>query len=251
MDIAVLFHGRLRDNEKHNTTKISEFVKNNFKTNDLNVTFYGHFWDEDENKTRYLDYCDSENMVVESNLKYHDKINKIVSQVTTYIDADESIQRNGGRGCINRLFGQVSKLISINKAIQLIPENKKYEYVYIYRPDYICWDTVVHPKSIQKNTFYLNKHGIFESGGESIFVLHQSNLILFKEMLERLEDINNKFVPQCHYWFYNYFVNIKKLNFELLDYNVGVNCEQLSLMYLYYNPNNNIHQLIKSFNYFL
>lgn len=254
MKVAVLFHGRLRPNETNHLGPISQLVKQHFTNHFNDVTYYGHFWDSSENKSKYNGYCDDENMIVESNETYQDYINGIKTNVLSYMDNDDYIKAIGpisANHCVGRMYAQISKLISINKVADiLLSKNIQYDIIYIYRPDYIVYEEFHNELPAIDEYFCLNKHNEKISSGDNIFIVTQTNLCMFKDMLEHLLNKENKLVPCYHYWFYHYFVNIRNLKPYLLTYDVGKNCEQISLMKLYYNESNQIHKLLKTFNYF-
>ena len=235
MNIAVLFHGRLRDHELKYKTQISELVLRHFRTtySKFHVDFFGHIWDEnDEDYTMYGD-----NIITTKNCDYYNSINNIYK-----------LTLNSNYDCWTktRAKSQISNLISICKAIELFEETKKttiYNYVILFRPDYIVWENIEVPININKDTFYLNKHGHKKESGESIFILHSNKLHYFKDLLNDIT-IGNV-IPQTHFFYYNYFVNIKKMKYELLNYNVGNNCEQITLLHLYNEKYINLQKLLK------
>lgn len=239
MSIAVLFHGKLREHEVKYKNEISHLVMKHFVNcySAFCIDFYGHLWDEFNND--YSAY--SNNIVVESNIKYQVMINDI------YNHTDRSSENSWVK---SRAKAQISNLISICKAIDIVDNsNKKYDYVVIFRPDYIVWETIRVPSNIDENTIYINKHGPNKESGESIFILHRSKLIYFKDMLSDIIDGN--VIPKSHFFYYNYFVNLKKMKYEQLYYDVGSNCEQVTMLHMYYKTCIKLRNLINGFNHLL
>jgi hypothetical protein len=118
-----------------------------------------------------------------------------------------------------------------------------YNYIIIFRPDYIVWEKINVPINIDENTFYLNKHGPDIKSGESIFIIHQSKLKYFNDLLNDVE--NGNIIPESHNFYYKYFCKIKKMKCQLLNYDVGNNCEQVTILYRYYHNNINLKEYLK------
>jgi hypothetical protein len=138
------------------------------------------------------------------------------------------------------MFAQISNLISIGKVIDLFKESsaktqKVYEYVILFRYDYIVFETISVPISIDEDTFYLNKHGPHVTSGESVFIVSPNKLDYFKDLLKDIKETD--LFPILHYTYYDYFVNIKKMKYEILQYDVGINCEQVTILHEWYNSN--------------
>lgn len=230
-NIAVLFHGRLRECELQHRNDISKLVLNHFSRyySNYNIEYFGHIWCENN-----LDYtCYGNNIISESNIKYYNLINEMYNKSIHLLNERNSVYNTDS--VKERIFAQISNLISICKVIDLFNNVKtiSYDYVILFRYDYIVFKSITPPKTIDENTFYLNKHGQHNSSGESVFILSENKLNYFQELLQEISD--SKIIPIFHLFYYDYFVNVKKMNFEILDYDVGVNCEQVSLLYLYYN----------------
>jgi hypothetical protein len=228
-NIAVLFHGKLRDKELPYRNDISCLVLRHFNDNypNFNIDYFGHIWCENN-----LDYtCYGNNIISEKNTDYYDTINMAYNKCINVLNNSNSISNTDG--VKGRMFAQISNLISISKVIDLFNDKKKktYEYIILFRYDYIVFENIQILNSIDNDTFYLNKHGAYDTSGESVFILSENKLHYFQELLQNVLDA--KVIPVYHLYFYDYFVNVKKMNYKILDYNVGVNCEQVSLLHLH------------------
>ena len=234
MKVAVLFHGKFQENELKYKTQISNLVMKHFKTSyfQFHIDFFGHIWDE--NNDDYTMFGD--NIITEKNSDYNKIINDIYSH-THHSNSNSWVK--------NRAKAQISNLISICKVIELFQKIKKitYNYVILFRPDYIIWEKIEILSIINEDTLYINKHGDKIESGESVFILHENKLNLFKNLLNDIT-IGN-IIPQCHFFYYNYFIKIKKMKCKLLNYNVGNNCEQVTLLHMYYKNNINLQKFIK------
>ena len=236
MKVAVLFHGKFREHELKYKTQISNLVMKHFKTSyfQFHIDFFGHIWDE--NNGDYTMFGD--NIITEKNSDYNKIINDIYSHTHN---------SNSNSWVKNRAKSQISNLISICKAIDSFKTKtlniQDYNYVILFRPDYIVWEKIEIPLNINEDTFYINKHGDNIESGESIFILHENKLNLFKNLLNDVT-IGN-IIPECHFFYYNYFINIKKMSYKPLNYCVGNNCEQVTLLHLYYKNNINLQKLLK------
>jgi hypothetical protein len=240
-NIAVLFHGKLRDTELQYRKDISKLVFNHFNESysNFNIDYFGHIWCENN-----LDYtCYGNNVIVERNIDYYNSINYMYNKSIENLNNSNSIYNT--HSVKERIFSQISNLISICKVIDLFNniKQKDYEYVLLFRYDYIIFEKIEIPNIIDDNTFYLNKHGPCDSSGESVFILSLNKLHYFLDLLEDV--FNEKIIPIYHFYYFNYFVNIKKMKYEILNYDVGVNCEQVSLLHLYYHSNPVLRKLLE------
>ena len=131
MKVAVLFHGKFREPELKYKTQISNLVMKHFKTCyfKFHIDFFGHIWDE--NNDDYTMFGD--NIITEKNSDY----NKIIKDIYSHT-------HNSNSWVKNRAKAQISKLISICKVIELFQKIKKtiYNYVILFRPDYIIWEKI-------------------------------------------------------------------------------------------------------------
>jgi hypothetical protein len=224
--IAILFHGRLRDNEKRKVIcdKVFEDLNNFFK--EYEMTFYGHFWESDETLyDYYLNYCDKSKMIVEDNKKYETHINTIKNNIIQR-NINKIKQEDGSSWHVKNMFAQISNVISIGKVCDLVKNDnpEQYDYFVVYRPDEIQVIETTIPESIEKNTFYLNKHSNYWQG-DTHFILHIDHLNIFHELFEYIINYDNEFVVYTHKFFHEYFCIIKKFKLELLNISVGENCE--------------------------
>jgi len=233
-NIAVLFHGKLRDIELQYKNDIAHLVLKHFHNcySNFNIDYFGHMWSEET-----IDYsCYSNTMIIEKNSDYTPMITDLYNKCNTKLLNTTISQRTDF--VQSTMFAQISKLISIGKVIDLFKVSsaktqKVYEYVILFRYDYIVFETIPVPISIDEDTFYLNKHGPHVTSGESVFIVSPNKLDYFKDLLKDI--IEGDLFPICHFTYYNYFVNIKKMKYEILQYDVGVNCEQVTLLHQYYN----------------
>jgi hypothetical protein len=215
---------------------ISQLVIKHFSDNysDFNIDYFGHIWDE--NNSDYSMYSD--NIIVEQNKKYEGLINDIYKHTNL---------SNHNTWVKTRAKSQISNLISICKAIDCFKTKtiniQEYNYVILYRLDYIVWEKIKVPTIINENTFYLNKHGLNEKSGENVFILHPNKLQYFTDLLSDIRDGN--IIPETHMFYYNYFVNIKKMTYELLNYDVGNNCEQVTLLHQYHKNSFALQHLLR------
>jgi hypothetical protein len=246
-NIAVLFHGKLRDKEIQYRKEISELVFKHFNDSypDFNIDYFGHIWDENN-----VDYsCYGNNIISEKNVDYHNIIKSIHNTAVDTLSKSDSIHNVDSTKF--RMFAQISNVISICKSIDFFNDTKTktYDYVILFRYDYIIFEKIQPIHSIDENTFYLNKHGQHDSSGDNIFILSENKLHYFHNLLQDISD--GKINLIFHLFYYDYFVNFKKMKYEILNYNVGVNCEQVTLLHVHYNSNQVLRDYMENYKHLI
>lgn len=203
MKIAVIFRGDLRsiDRTKEKFKLVIDSIHRAFENNDID--FYMHLWGDSNEKSIYESCTDFKKIIIEDNSKYNKKIGSI---------NDTNIL----------LTRQISCSLSLNLICEeFINKNIEYDYIFITRPDLPFTEKIEIP-DISDNLIYINEHGNNIDAGDYCFLLTKNNINIFKDAFYYLE---KGFLPNPHYWIYNYLNSFCKKDIKLLNVSVGKNCE--------------------------